>query len=911
MSIINSTDNILFEEDYRALCTATEDIVDNYLDEQQYLSKLAYSRARFDNQSNYFAEMKKSLSRRRIFAEKISADFEHYRQKLALCNISPEIIYCHAGKRPYKFSHIYQNIYTNAFQALVGHLEAFYNMPKGDLFREDNNVIIGKIHKSIQGVWNYQHQNERLIIELENQIALQKESECDFKLQKLQAKIYVEKSFPAFLSQIYESDTQQIAEELSLLYNKISKEGNWSQYHHLSKLGKFKGVGWGQYMPFSSIRYKAVSNFFKLPSRISEYMECKSLLEDKGLLANTSDKLINLNLELRALRSKLMPKEALEFISDIADFYQTKDQEILCDELNYFLNKSEIQDRLLLYRRNFNLLKRRGSDKSDFQKRDYLPQDIESIFRKYAPKINPDGKIHIKNSQIISGSLTMNLKNGLWYRFSTSEGGNIDTFLKLNAGERAFNSQSRPILGFKKRKMKRTIAWEPYDKIPTYAKKFNPPEDCRYHIGEGSLDGIYKYQDLQGNLLGYSVRICMQDKKKVIPFAYCRLKKKEAWMAKDFSKQEGYKPIYGMEKLANNTEPVLIVEGEKTADIASKFLPNFKVISWLGGVGSVDKVNWEILKDREVYIWPDNDDAGKKAAQKIAVNIKNMLGRGNLVCINPEYFTIGDRSFSDVFPHKWDLADRKPDTIKDIQYGSILCSAKENLGSAKKISFVTDKENRIYWQHKLLGLELGAEQVKEKALFEERIYNILDSDGSKKYIELMQSKGEIANNHEFLTQRNEFYKNILVSVAVSQNITIEAEDKASLIHRLEEKYIATIQNFSDHVPYLAKYSIASGKEELYSIILRDIFFLQKNQNGFLLNSQKDLLSKQLRNIMLRAEMHQKNDMVYVANKAYIEICSAKFFQSQVNKAYVGSDIALHRDRDIEIKPTNIIKGIDR
>lgn len=61
-------------------------------------------------------------------------------------------------------------------------------------------------------------------------------------------------------------------------------------------------------------------------------------------------------------------------------------------------------------------------------------------------------------------------------------------------------------------------------------------------------------------------------------------------------KPNGYKPIYGLEKLAQSNKPVLIVEGEKTADSASKLLPEFTVISWLGGSVAASRVNWQYLQ---------------------------------------------------------------------------------------------------------------------------------------------------------------------------------------------------------------------------------------------------------------------------------------------------------------------------
>jgi hypothetical protein len=62
--------------------------------------------------------------------------------------------------------------------------------------------------------------------------------------------------------------------------------------------------------------------------------------------------------------------------------------------------------------------------------------------------------------------------------------------------------------------------------------------------------------------------------------------------------------LFGEHLLAGNTLPVAIVESEKTALIASVLLPD---MLWLacGGIGNLSAGNCQVLKGREVYLYPD------------------------------------------------------------------------------------------------------------------------------------------------------------------------------------------------------------------------------------------------------------------------------------------------------------------
>jgi hypothetical protein len=79
------------------------------------------------------------------------------------------------------------------------------------------------------------------------------------------------------------------------------------------------------------------------------------------------------------------------------------------------------------------------------------------------------------------------------------------------------------------------------------------------------------------------------------------------------------RPLYGLDQLAARpSAPVLLVEGEKTADAAKQRFPDFVVVTWQGGAKAVDKADWRPLVGRIVTAWPDNDEPGRAAMAKVA-----------------------------------------------------------------------------------------------------------------------------------------------------------------------------------------------------------------------------------------------------------------------------------------------------
>jgi len=106
------------------------------------------------------------------------------------------------------------------------------------------------------------------------------------------------------------------------------------------------------------------------------------------------------------------------------------------------------------------------------------------------------------------------------------------------------------------------------------------------------------------------------------------------------------KPAYHAELLPKHPQaPVLIVEGEKCADIAAHTLKKYVCMTWAGGSSAVKHTDWTCLEGRDVIIWPDADDPGSRAGAQLAGVLANIASRVRVVQPNGQQ------------PPGWDIAD--------------------------------------------------------------------------------------------------------------------------------------------------------------------------------------------------------------------------------------------------------------
>src|SRR5262249_14347493 len=127
------------------------------------------------------------------------------------------------------------------------------------------------------------------------------------------------------------------------------------------------------------------------------------------------------------------------------------------------------------------------------------------------------------------------------------------------------------------------------------------------HPKLGKPTAIWIYSDAEGRTLGYVHRYDTHDGKQFRPLTLWRpitggrLEWRwESWPPK--------RPLYGISRLAERlSAPVLVVEGEKSADAAGALLAGFVAVSAPNGAKSADKADWSPLKGRAITIWPDAD----------------------------------------------------------------------------------------------------------------------------------------------------------------------------------------------------------------------------------------------------------------------------------------------------------------
>ena len=123
----------------------------------------------------------------------------------------------------------------------------------------------------------------------------------------------------------------------------------------------------------------------------------------------------------------------------------------------------------------------------------------------------------------------------------------------------------------------------------------------------------WKYLDANGDWLFSVVRYDGSTGKQVIPYFWTG----DGWREGQIADRD--RPLYGLDRLASHpTLPVLVVEGEKCADVA---VPGYVVVTWPGGSSAVGRADWSPLIDRDVTVWPDADAPGRKAADAISARI--------------------------------------------------------------------------------------------------------------------------------------------------------------------------------------------------------------------------------------------------------------------------------------------------
>ena len=504
---------------------------------------------------------------------------------------------------------------------------------------------------------------------------------------------------------------------------------------------------------------------------------------------------------------------------------------------------------------------------------------VAEIFRQYAPHLNPDGKIQKRANQISSGSLNMDLGNklGLWKRFSDGSKGDIFSFIQEATG--CSKSESLEIVASRagiapatksefKLSTTRNVEtkdtniieskprdeWVAHSVVPTEAAAFDAKTDLAFLRKNGSkVVEHYEYKNKDNQLLGYTVRIEDElGKKQVLPVAYChnQVTEESRWMLKGFT-DNGTKPIYELHKLAENEfKPVLIVEGEKTANVAQNLSPDHRVLSWMGGAQSVDRVDWAKLTGKVVTIWPDNDAPGLEAAKNIAEHIDNHNGFNGLVSI------VDVKALN--LPAKWDLADELPKHLAMEQLPSIV----DNAGNAhsQTIDSVQDA----------LNPEMLSQGRQSNGI-------ILDS------IDMLVETNRI-DKDEYASK--EIYHNTMVAIAQTKNIDLtKSENFIEDIRKIQDEYRAKQKNYTLHAHANSNPNATANnsghtntKEQLIQDLVRDTSLLHQIQYGLnkLTNTHREHIENTAKEEVAKMRQFGTGDKEHVGSNMHKAVTSRQW-----------------------------------
>ncbi|MEX6724824.1 DUF927 domain-containing protein [Parapedomonas caeni] len=207
------------------------------------------------------------------------------------------------------------------------------------------------------------------------------------------------------------------------------------------------------------------------------------------------------------------------------------------------------------------------------------------------------------------------------------------------------------------------------------------------HNHHGKPSASWAYRDAAGRTIHWVCRFDKPDgSKEILPQTLWREGGRLGWR---WGAPPVPRPLYGLDRLAlAPAAPVLIVEGEKTADAATGLFPGFAVASWSGGSKSVSKADWAALARRRVAILPDADTPGREAAQAVRKAALAASAEGAAIVQLPASL-----------PAAWDCADPFPPGFAQSDLLGLIGAALEaaSTGRLKMPPGYTLDNDGLYW----------------------------------------------------------------------------------------------------------------------------------------------------------------------------------------------------------------------
>lgn len=252
-----------------------------------------------------------------------------------------------------------------------------------------------------------------------------------------------------------------------------------------------------------------------------------------------------------------------------------------------------------------------------------------------------------------AGSLKVNLAKGTWCDFATGDKGGdlIDLVRYLDGGSEVeacnkladflnVTAGSTPVAPSPARHAK--AEWEPVLPVPEAAMTKVPHK----HYRHGKPSKVWIYRDPAGAPLMVLYRFDLgtdehgKPRKEFTPLTWCKHASGDRYEWRWQGLPEP-RPLLRLDDLAKRDEaPVVLCEGEKSADAAAELLPHYVATCWPNGAQSYHKADFSPLAGRVVLLWPDNDAGGLACMQAIAGQLLKLGATVRTVAIDA--FEAGD-----------------------------------------------------------------------------------------------------------------------------------------------------------------------------------------------------------------------------------------------------------------------------
>lgn len=200
-------------------------------------------------------------------------------------------------------------------------------------------------------------------------------------------------------------------------------------------------------------------------------------------------------------------------------------------------------------------------------------------------------------------------------------------------------------------------------------------------INKGEIINTWSYTNTDGNIIALDVRFEL-DKDKIVNTYW--------YNGKNLKSTGKFNIIYNLYDSIKTKKPILIHEGAKCAKIGNDSLKGLCSVSYNRGVKNAGRPNWNVYKNKPVFILQDNDKPGMDAALKIKCKIPHAIILKSIY----NHFEIQDIEKSDI---EQLLEQSNSEEISNFILSYDEGKENEAIGKTGPICLGIDDDNRLYF----------------------------------------------------------------------------------------------------------------------------------------------------------------------------------------------------------------------